>query len=57
MSTHGGTREGAGRKPKSDEIKLIEALSPLDEVAFAKLKEGVESGSFYHLKLLFYYIN
>jgi hypothetical protein len=55
MSTHGGTREGAGRKPKSDEIKLIEALSPLDEVAFNKLKEGVESGSFYHLKLFYEY--
>jgi hypothetical protein len=55
MSTHGGTREGAGRKPKSDEIKLIEALSPLDEVAFTKLKEGVESGSFYHLKLFYEY--
>ncbi len=23
---HGGTREGAGRKPKADEIKLIEQL-------------------------------
>ena len=23
---HGGKREGAGRKPKADEVKLIEAL-------------------------------
>lgn len=55
MSNHGGSREGAGRKPKSDEIKLIESLSPLDEVALQKLKEGVESGSFYHLKLFYEY--
>jgi hypothetical protein len=48
---NGGAREGAGRKPKADEIKLIEKLTPLDDLAFEKLKEGIESGSFPHLKL------
>ena len=26
MAKHGGKREGAGRKPKTDEIELIEKL-------------------------------
>ena len=48
---NGGKREGAGRKPKAEEIILIERLSPLDDIAFQKLKEGIEKGSFQHLKL------
>lgn len=48
---HGGKREGAGRKSKADEVELIERLSPLDDIAFDKLKEGIEKGSFPHLKL------
>jgi hypothetical protein len=50
-----GGNKNAGRKPKSDEIVLIEKLSPLDDAAFKKLKEGVESGSFHHLKLFYEY--
>lgn len=45
----------SGRKPKSDEILLIEKLSPLDETAFNMLKKGVETGSFHHLKLFYEY--
>jgi len=48
---HGGKRAGAGRKPKEEEIALIERLSPLDDLAFAELKKGIERGSFPHLKL------
>src|SRR6476620_5745349 len=55
MSTNGGKRKGSGRKPKADEIKLIEQLSPYDDVAAQKLIEGVESGSFHHLKLFYEY--
>jgi len=55
MAGTGGKRENSGRKPKSDEIKLIEALTPLDDIAFDKLKKGVESGSFHHLKLFYEY--
>ena len=36
---NGGKREGAGRKPKSEESKLIEKLSPLEPLAFAALKK------------------
>lgn len=50
-----GGNKNAGRKPKADELVMIEKLSPLDDVAFDKLKEGVESGSFYHLKLFYEY--
>ena len=34
MSTHGGKREGAGRKPKAEEIKLVEKRTPLAPLAF-----------------------
>lgn len=50
-----GGHKTAGRKPKADEIVLIEKLSPLDEVAFEMLKKGVKSGSFHHLKLFYEY--
>jgi hypothetical protein len=50
-----GGNKNAGRKPKADELVMIEKLSPLDELAFEKLKEGVESGSFHHLKLFYEY--
>jgi hypothetical protein len=55
MAGNGGKREGSGRKPKSDELALIEALSPYDDVAKAKLIEGVKEGSFHHLKLFYEY--
>lgn len=55
MGKNGGARPGAGRKPKADELELIEKLSPLDSVAFEKLKEGVESGSFHFIKLYYEY--
>ena len=50
---HGGKRAGAGRKPKAEEIALIERLSPLDDLAFAELKKGIERGSYPHLKLFY----
>ena len=45
----------SGRKNKSDEIAMIERLSPLDAVAFEKLKEGIERGDFNYVKLFFNY--
>ena len=54
---HGGKREGAGRKSKADEIKLIERLSPMEDEALAALKAGVESGDIRWIKLyLEYYV-
>jgi hypothetical protein len=52
---HGGKREGAGRKPKADEIALIEKLSPMDEVAFTELQKGVMAGDFQFIKLYMEY--
>lgn len=48
------TKGYAGRKPKSDEIKLVERLTPLEEPAFDALKKGVESGE---LKWIQLYLN
>lgn len=53
----GGKRQGAGRKPKSEEIKLVERLSPLEDDALAALSKGVKSGDLRWVKLyLEYYI-
>ena len=51
---NGGARQGAGRKPKSEEIKLVERLSPLEDAALDALKKGVESGE---LKWIQLYLN
>ena len=50
---HGGKREGAGRKPKSDEIKLIERLdNAIDpEEAMTMLSTLVSKGDIQALKL------
>ena len=54
---NGGAREGAGRKPKADEIKLVERLSPLEDDALAALAEGVKSGDIKWIQLyLNYYL-
>ena len=51
------TKGFAGRKPKSEEIKLVERLSPLEDSALAALKAGVESGDIRWVKLyLEYYL-
>ena len=52
---HGGKREGAGRKPKADEIELIERLKPFDDVALNLLKELLHSGDAAALKLFMAY--
>lgn len=52
---NGGAREGAGRKPKADEVQLIERLSPMDDEAFEKLREGVSAGDFQFIKLFMEY--
>ena len=53
---NGGKREGAGRKPKSEESKLIEKLSPLEPLAFAALKNGLEKGDFKYVQLYYNYV-
>lgn len=52
---HGGKRQGAGRKPKADELNLIEKLTPLEDAAYQALKAGVESGDFKYVQLFYNY--
>lgn len=52
---HGGKREGAGRKPKADELELIEKLKPLDDLAFEKLSDLIQKGDIQALKLFMAY--
>jgi hypothetical protein len=52
-----GGNKNAGRKPKSEEIKLVERLSPLEDDALAALSEGVKSGNIKWVQLyLSYYL-
>ncbi len=55
MSKRGGARQGAGRKPKADEQELIEKLSAYNDTAHEKLKEAVESGEQWAVKMYFEY--
>ena len=50
-----GGNKNAGRKPKIEEIALIEKLGPLEESAFIALKNGIEGGEFPFVKLFFDY--
>jgi len=45
----------SGRKNKSDEIAMIERLSPLDDIVFEKLKQGIEAGEFAYIKIFLAY--
>jgi len=51
------TKGYAGRKPKSEEIKMVERLSPLEDDALAALTEGVQSRDINWVRLyLSYYL-
>lgn len=54
-SKAGGKREGAGRKPKAEEIALIEKLSLLEPLAFSALEKGLERGDFKFTQLFYNY--
>lgn len=56
MSKHGGKRQGAGRPSKAEEQALIEKLSPLEDEAHQKLKEAVEAGEQWAVKMFFEYM-
>ena len=53
--SHGGKRNGAGRKPKEDELQLIERLSPLEDIAFDALKDGISKKDYRFVKLFYEY--
>ncbi|MFY7937176.1 MAG: hypothetical protein ACOVOQ_07360 [Flavobacterium sp.] len=52
-ANNGGAREGAGRKPKSDELKMIENMDATKASieVWVKLAEKVESGDVAAIKL------
>jgi hypothetical protein len=51
----GGKREGSGRKSKSEEVKLIERLTPLEDKAYKALEAGIENGDFKYVQLFYHY--
>ena len=55
MNTHGGKREGSGRKAKTEEVQLIEKLKPLEDLAFEALKEGLQKKDFKFVQLYYNY--
>ncbi len=52
---YNGGHRTAGRKPKADEQKLIEKLSPLAPMAHQALKEALEANEQWAVKLFFEY--
>lgn len=55
---HGGKREGAGRKSKSEEMQLVEMLNKhIDkDQAILKLKEMIDEGDFKAIQLYMNYM-
>ena len=56
VKDNGGARKGAGRKPKAEEQKLIEKLSPLAAPAYKALKDSLADGQGWAVKLFFEYM-
>ncbi len=52
---HGGKRNGAGRKAKAEEVELIERLSPMDDMAFSALRDGIKQKNPVYVKMFFEY--
>ena len=54
---YGGKRKGAGRKPKIEELKLVERLDTIinEEDAIEKLRDLIKDDNFNALKLYFEY--
>lgn len=50
-----GGHKTAGRKSKSEEIAMIEKLSPMADKAYKALEQGVENGDFKFVQLYFNY--
>jgi|TARA_R100000781_G_scaffold36838_1_gene26109 hypothetical protein len=55
MGTYGGKRQGAGRKSKSEEVQLIEKLTPLEPLAFEALEQGLKNKDFKYVQLYYNY--
>ena len=55
VKDNGGKRKGSGRKPKAEEQKLIEMLTPIMPKAFKALKNALNSEEQWAVKLSFEY--
>lgn len=53
---HGGKREGAGRKPRAEEQKIIERLSPLDNKAYNALSNALDQEKSWAVKMYYEYV-
>lgn len=51
-----GVNQGQGRPPKADEIKLIERLTPLADLAFNALQSGLKEKNPAFVKMWFEYM-
>lgn len=51
-----GGHKTAGRKPKAEEQKLIERLSPLEDRAYKSLEEAIKERESWAVKLFFDYM-
>ena len=56
VSKRGGKRENAGRKPKAEERKIIEKLSPLEDTVLKKFKSSINCGEKWAIELYFKYM-
>jgi hypothetical protein len=52
---YNGGNKNAGRKPKSEEVALIEKLGALEPLAFMALEKGLEKGDFKFTQLFYNY--
>ena len=55
MGKAGGKREGAGRKPKADEQKLVEKLKPYDDKVLKVLMDNVMDNESWAVKMFMDY--
>jgi hypothetical protein len=55
MANRGGYRPNSGRKPKAEELRLVETLSPLEPLVLEHLQRGIEAMDFRFIKLYMQY--
>jgi hypothetical protein len=53
----GGKRDGSGRKSKADEFKLLDKLSPMEDLFIQVLHDGLKKGDYKFAQLFanYYY--
>tara|TARA_R110000822_G_scaffold31919_2_gene92085 strand:+ start:296 stop:562 length:267 start_codon:yes stop_codon:yes gene_type:complete len=51
-----GGHSNGGRKPKADEQKLIERLTPLQDAGYKALEDGLKDSQSWAVKLFFEYM-